>query len=188
MPVPCSGTGRDRKSRREVQRSASGCETSDVADGGCEIFVAVAGVAEVEVRGSDRAARCGGFMLFRVRARSGRVSRRAAFHRRVVSVAFVMDRVRDASFVARLGDRCRRRRVSVATGRALTFDDRVDEFNRLVHRGIVDAGHGLVRFLVTLLATPLRVATARPRRNSRRERCHRSSVPRGAVSVAQVGS
>ena len=47
----------------------------------------------------------------------------------------------------------------VETIGSLTFDSRVDEFNGLVHRGIVDAGHGLVGFLVTLLSTPLRVET-----------------------------
>ena len=70
-----------------------------------------------------------------------------------MNVAFV----RTNEFVARLGDCCRRRRSFVETFGSLTFDTRADEFTRLVHRCIVDAGHGLVGFLVTLTTPPLRV-------------------------------
>jgi hypothetical protein len=73
-----------------------------------------------------------------------------------VNVALVMT----DEFVARLGDRNRCRRAFVETIESLTFDGRVDEFTRLVHRGIVDAGHGLVGFLVTLTTAPLRVVRA----------------------------
>ena len=70
-----------------------------------------------------------------------------------MNVAFVMT---DA-FVARFGDRNRCRCAFVETSELLTFDGRVDEFTRLVHRCIVDAGHGLVGFLVALTSAPLRV-------------------------------
>jgi hypothetical protein len=59
--------------------------------------------------------------------------------------------------VARLDGRCGRRRAFVEPIWSLTFDSRVDEFTRLVHRGIVDAGHGLVGFLVSFATAPLRV-------------------------------
>ena len=68
--------------------------------------------------------------------------------------------VRTNEFVARRGDRNRYRRAFVETIGSLTFDSRAEEVTRLVHRGIVDAGHGLVGFLVTLTTTPLRVVPA----------------------------
>jgi len=74
-----------------------------------------------------------------------------------VKVVCVMTRVRDVSFVARLADRWRRRCAFVEVIGSLTFHSRGDEFNGLVHRGIVDAGHGLVGFLVTLTTALLRV-------------------------------
>jgi hypothetical protein len=73
-----------------------------------------------------------------------------------VNVVFV----RTNEFVERLGDRNRCRRAFVETIGSLTFDSRVDEVTKLVHRCIVDAGHGLVGFLVTLTTAPLRAVTA----------------------------
>ena len=67
--------------------------------------------------------------------------------------------VRTNGFIARFGDRNRCRCAFVETTESLTFDSRVEEVTRLVHRGIVDAGHGLVGFLVTLTTAPLRVVT-----------------------------
>ena len=68
--------------------------------------------------------------------------------------------VRTNEFVARRDDRNRYRRAFVETTESLTFDSRADEFTRLVHRGIVDAGHGLVGFLVSFTTAPLRVEPA----------------------------
>jgi hypothetical protein len=73
-----------------------------------------------------------------------------------MNVAFVMT----DEFVVRLGERNRWGRAFVETIESLTFDSRVDEVTRLVHRGIVDAGHGLVGFLVSFTTAPLRVVTA----------------------------
>ena len=41
----------------------------------------------------------------------------------------------------------------VETFDSATFNRVGDEFKRGVHRGIADAGHGLVRFLVTFQST-----------------------------------
>ncbi len=66
-----------------------------------------------------------------------------------MNVAFVMT----DEFVVRLGDRNRGRRAFVETIESLTFDSRVGEVTRLVHRCIVDAGHGLVGPLVSFTST-----------------------------------
>ncbi len=70
----------------------------------------------------------------------------------------------DVGLLVQLGSRADR---SLATSawfveaiELLTSGRRGDEFNGLVRRGIVDAGHGLVGFLVRFLSTPLRVEPA----------------------------
>ena len=89
-------------------------------------------------------------------ARRGARGSRATVRGRVVNVVFVMSN----GFVARLGDRHRCRRAFIETIGWLPFDSRGDEFNGFVHRCIVDAGHGLVGFLVSFATPPLRIETA----------------------------
>jgi hypothetical protein len=73
-----------------------------------------------------------------------------------VNVAFALADV----FVAHFDALKRCRRVFVVPIESSTFDSRAEEVTRLVHRGIVDAGHGLVGFLVSFRSSPLRVVLA----------------------------